>query len=34
LTYLRKKYGGIENYLLKKGVSQIEIIKLKSKLLE
>lgn len=34
LTYLREKYGGIENYLLKKGVSQIEIEKLKSKLLK
>ncbi|MCM1253980.1 MAG: tyrosine-protein phosphatase [Clostridium sp.] len=34
LTYLRKTYGGIENYLLKKGVSQMEMIKLKNKLLE
>lgn len=34
LTYLREKYGGIENYLLKKGVSQNEIEKLKNKLLK
>ena len=34
LTYLRKKYETIENYLLAKGLSRFEIDKLKSKLLE
>lgn len=33
LTYLREKYGEVENYLLKKGILQIEIEKLKGKLL-
>ena len=34
LTYLREKYGVVENYVLKKGVLQIEIEMLKRKLLE
>ena len=34
LAYLRDKYGTIENYLLKKGILQIEIEILKRKLLE
>lgn len=34
LTYLRKKYETIENYMLSKGISEIEISTLKSKLLD
>ena len=34
LAYLRGKYGNIENYLLKKGILQVEIGKLKGKLMD
>lgn len=34
LKYLREKYKTVENYLLLKGVSEIEIYKLRSKLLD
>ena len=34
LKYLREKYVTIENYMLSKGISKIEICKLKSKLLD
>ncbi len=33
LSYLREKYKTIENYLLEKGISDAEILKLKNKLL-
>ncbi|MCH5272335.1 MAG: tyrosine-protein phosphatase [Lachnospiraceae bacterium] len=34
ITYIREKYETIENYLLLKGISEMEIHKLKSKLLD
>ena len=34
LSYLREKYGTIENYLLSKGIAKTEIHKLKRKLLD
>ena len=34
LSYLRDKYGTVENYLLKKGILQAEVEMLKRKLLE
>lgn len=34
LKYLKEKYGTIENYMLSKGISKVEICKLKSKLLD
>ncbi|WP_251209491.1 tyrosine-protein phosphatase [Acetatifactor aquisgranensis] len=34
LSFLREKYGTIEDYLLKKGISKTEIEMLKKKLLE
>ena len=34
LSYLRDKYGAIEDYLLKKGILKTEIEMLKRKLLE
>ena len=34
LKYLRETYGTVENYLLSKGISETEIYKLKSKLLD
>lgn len=34
LAYLREKYKTIENYLLSKGISEAEILKLKNKLID